>query len=277
MQSLRGILFVFITLVGIASSPPAGAAFVPWDPLVADSWIIEMPTDPKIAIHTVNAGDYEVGFDRARNDGSGRGLKALKFSDGQVNTGHLASDVLAGQFTIVNTGDNRTFADLVLVVAINAAALPGGFAMSLAVAGDVPYAFDPVTDFGYYDHPTWSAGRPSGYYSGTSPPGSPLTHAFDSGMVTVWAAQGVNVGPLGGSVAFDYAFANLPGAAAFSVYGLGAGKDFIYHTNRSVLDAHDPLAPVSTFEVAPEPVTLALMACGAVALWRQKRWFVGDR
>jgi len=60
-----------------ASASAAWAAFVPWDPLVADSWIIEMPSDPKIAMRTVNAGDYDVGFDRARNDGSGRGMKAL--------------------------------------------------------------------------------------------------------------------------------------------------------------------------------------------------------
>ena len=277
MRSSRRVAFALTSFVVFAWASATWAAFVPWDPLVADSWIIEMPSDSKIAVHTVNAGDYDVGFDRARNDGSGRGLKALKFSDGQINTGHLASHLLAGQFMITNTGDNRTFADLVLVVAIDATALPGGFAMSLGVAGQPPYAFEPATEFGYYDHPTWGAGRPSGYYSETSPTGSPLGRDFDSGMVTVWAAQGVNVGPNGGSVTFDYAFANLPGTAAFSVYGLGAGKDFIYHTNRSVLDAHDPLAPVSTFEVAPEPVTLALLACGAVTLWRKKRWFVGGR
>lgn len=271
MRSAKGVAFALTTFVVFASAPAAWAAFVPWDPLVADSWIIEMPSDLKIAMHTVNAGDYDVGFDRARNDGSGRGLKALKFSDGQINTGHLASDLLAGQFMITNTGDNRTFADLVLVVAIDATALPGGFAMSLAVAGQAPYAFDPVTDFGYYDHPTWGAGRPSGYYSGTSPTGSPLGRDFDSGMVTVWAAQGVNVGPLGGSVTFDYAFANLPGTAAFSVYGLAAGRDFIFHTNRSVIDAHDPLAPVSTFEVVPEPATLTLFVYGAVVFWGRKR------
>ena len=81
----------------------------------------------------------------------------------------------------------------------------------------------------------------------------------------------MNVGPLGGSVAFDYAFTNLPGAAVFSVYGLTSGRDFIYHTNRSVIDANDPLAPVSTFEVAPEPVTLVLLACGAGLVWGRKR------
>ncbi len=277
MRSSRRVAFALTSFVVFAWASATWAAFVPWDPLVADSWIIEMPSDSKIAVHTVNAGDYDVGFDRRRNDGSGRGLKALKFCDGQLNTGHLVSDLLAGQFAITNTGDNRTFADLVLVVAIDAAGLPGGFAMSLAVAGQAPYAFDPATEFGYYDHPTWGAGRPSGYYSETSPTGSPVGRAFDSGMVTVWAAQGVNVSPLGGSVTFDYAFADLPGTAAFSVYGLAAGRDFIYHTNRSVIDAHDPLAPVSTFEVAPEPATLALMACGALALWRKKRWFVGGR
>jgi len=267
----RGIVCTLVVLAYLAAASAGQAAFVPWDPLVADSWIIEMPSDPKLALHTVNAGDYEIGFDRARNDGSGRGLKALRFAFGGASTGHLASDSLVGQFAVTNTGDNRTFADLVLVVAIDAPALPGGFAMWLAVAGQAACAFDPATDFGYYDHPTWDAGRPSGYYSETSPTGAPFTHGFDSGMVTVWAAQGVNAGPNGGTVAFDYAFEGLPGTAVFSVYGLAAGKDFIYHTNRSVTDANDPLAPVSTFEVTPEPATLALVACGAVVAWGRKR------
>ena len=271
MRFVRGLDLALAVLVCLAGACVARAAFVPWDPLVGDSWIIEMPTDPKLPMHTVNAGDYDIGFDRARNDGSGRGLKALKFSYGGADTGHLVSDSLAGRFAVTNTGDTRTFADLVLLVAIDAPALPGGFAMSLGVAGQAPYAFDPTTDFGYYDHPTWHAGRPGGYYSETTPTGAPLAHAFDSGMVMVWAAQGVNVGPLGGSVAFDYAFANLPGAAVFSVYGLTSGRDFIYHTNRSVIDANDPLAPVSTFEVVPEPATLVLLACGAGLVWGRKR------
>ena len=271
MRFLRGVAFALAVLVCLAGASAGRAAFVPWNPLVGDSWIIETPTDPKLPMHTVNAGDYEIGFDQARNDGSGRGLKALTFSCGGPDTGHLVSATLAGRFAVTNTGDNRTFADLVLLVAIDAPALPGGFAMSLGVAGQAAYAFDAVADFGYYDHPTWDAGRPSGYYSETTPTGAPLAHAFDSGMVTVWAAQGVNVGPLGGSVAFDYVFTDLPGAAVFSVYGLTSGRDFIYHTNRSVIDANDPLEPVSTFEVAPEPATLVLLACGAGLVRGRKR------
>jgi hypothetical protein len=271
VRFVREVAFALTVLVCFAETSVSRAAFVPWDPLVADSWIIEMPDDPKLALHTVNAGDYEIGFDRRRNDGSARGLKALKFFLGGAGNGHLVSDALTGRFNITNTGDNRTFADLVLVVAIDAPALPGGFAMSLGVAGQAAYAFDPATDFGYYDHLTWDAGRPSGYYSGTTPTGAPLTHAFDSGMVTVWAAQDVNIGPNGGSVAVDYAFENLPATAVFNVYGLGAGKDFIYHTNRPVVDANEPLEPVSTFEVAPEPAVLALLACGMAAVSGRKR------
>jgi hypothetical protein len=257
-------------LVLLASASAACAAFSPWDPLTSDSWIAVSPTDPKLPMHTVNAGDYGVGFDVAKKNLGARGLNALKFLYGGADTGHLVSNSLTGSFAVENTGDSRTFADLVLLVAIDAPSLPGGFALSLGVQGQAPYAFNAATDFGFYDPAAlgYDAGRPSGYYSATTPHASPLAYLFTSGMVSVWAAQGVNLGPLGGSVTFDYAFAGLPGTAVFSVYGYDADTDWIYHTNRDVIDANDSGLPVSTFEVVPEPSTLVLLVFGLAAAWK---------
>ena len=256
-------------LVLFASASAAHAAFSPWDPLTSDSWIAVSPTDPKLPMHTVNAGDYGVGFDVAKKNLGARGLNALKFLYGGADTGHLVSNSLTGSFAVENTGDSRTFADLVLLVAIDAPSLPGGFALSLGVHNGTPYAFTPATDFGFYD-PTasgYDAGRPSGYYSATTPQASPLAYLFTSGMVSVWAAQGANLGP-GGSLTFDYTFTGLPGTAVFSVYGYDADTDWIYHTNRGLIDVNDSGLPVSTFEVAPEPSTLVLVAFGLAAAWK---------
>ncbi len=262
----------------------ARAQFVPWGALVAgpgpdyESWIYYGAGDTTLTLHTVNAGDYQVTFDQAKNNGGARGLNALKFSWGGANTGHLVSDSLAGSFAVENTGDNRTFADLVLLVAIDAMSLPPGFAFSLGVQGETPYAFDPATEFGHYDPAAlgYDAGRPSGYYpgwppegafpDGTSPAASPVAYSFASGMVTLWGAPGVDLGPLGDSVTFDYAFTDLPGPAVFSVYGYDSDTDWIYHTNRGRLDLNDTGRPISTFEVAPEPATLGLLAAGLALL-----------
>jgi hypothetical protein len=67
-------------------------------------------------------------------------------------------------------------------------------------------------------------------------------------MVTTYAVEGAALGP-GGSITVDYAFANLPGTAVFSVYGEDANVGWVFHTNRSVIDANRPAEPVSTFEV----------------------------
>ena len=246
------------------------AAFVPWEPLTSDSWIVISPSNPKLTMHTANGGDYLVGFDQAASGNRARGLNALVFSYGGSTTGHLASLQTSGQFAVQNAGNARTFSDLLLVVAINAPALPQGFAMTLGPAGQTPYVLDPAADFGYYDHPAWATGRPSGYYSLTSPQGEPVAYAFASGMVSVFAAQGANLGP-SGSVTFDYAFTGLPGRAVFSVYGLDAEVGWIYHTNRAVTDLNSPTSPLSTFEVTPEPSALALVACGAAFLARRRR------
>jgi len=276
----RTVRLALALLVLFASASAACAAFSPWDPLVTaaapdyESWIYFGGSDPKLTMHTVNAGDYSVGFDIAKTNKSGavtgaRGMNALKFSYGGSDTGHLVSHALTGGFDVKNTGDNRTFADLLLLIAIDAPALPTGFALSLGVQGQAPYAFNVATDFGFYDPAAlgYDAGRPSGYYSATTPQASPLAYLFTSGMVSVWAAQGVDLGPAG-SVTFDYTFTGLPNTAVFSVYGYDADTDWIYHTNRGLIDVNDSGLPVSTFEVAPEPGTLALVAFGLAAAWK---------
>ena len=282
---LRTVRPALALLVLLASASAACAAFSPWDPLVTaaapdyESWIYFGGSDPKLTMHTVNAGDYSVGFDVARQNKSGqvtgaRGMNALKFSYGGSDTGHLVSGSLSGSFTVKNTGDNRTFADLVLLVAIDAPSLPGGFALSLGVQGQAPYVFNAATGFGFYDPAAsgYDAGRPSGYYSATLTSESPIAYSFTSGMVSLWGAPGVNLGPLGGSVTFDYAFTGLPGKAVFSVYGYDpdptADIDWIYHTNRDVADGNDPGAALSTFEVVPEPSTLVLVAFGLALAWK---------
>jgi hypothetical protein len=254
---------------------PAGAAcagFIPWDLSVADSWIVTDPGAVKPVIHTVNGGDYAMGFDVAAGN-KARGMNALKFKYGGVSTGHLVSSSLTGSFIVENTGNARTFKDLLLLVAIDADALPSGFTFSLGTTSPPDYSFTPSADFGYDDHPTWSTGRPSGYYSATSPAGEPVAYSFSKGMVTVFAAQDVNLAPSGGTVTFNYAFTDLPGRAVFSVYGFDTEVGWIYHTNRAVGSG-----TLSTFEVAPEPATLALVAVGAAAaLARRSRCPVRGR
>lgn len=245
---------VLLVLTGSA------AAFTPWDPLVNDSWVYFGPPQSRLTMHTVNGGDYEVGFDQARNDHGARGMNALRFSSGGTNVGHLSTSLQTGSFGVGNVGDARSFTDLLILVAIDAPALPADFAMSLGAAGSARQ-FDPTADFGFYEHPEYSAGRPSGYYSATSPAGEDIAYDFDAGMVSVYAAQDVSLGP-GGSVMFDYAFEHLPGRAVFSVYGFDAGLGWIYHSNRGVIDAHNAAGSVSTFEVIPEPAVIWLMLAG---------------
>lgn len=269
----RVVLALGLLVLGVGAR--GAGAIEPWGALRDDSWIAFDPTDPKMTLRPVNAGvSYGVGFDQAAPGNKARGMNALVFSWGGSNTGHLVSPDLAGSFEVSNTGDSRTFADLVLVVAIDAPTLPFGFSLSLGVTGKTMYAFDPPADFTFYDRADDDTGRPSGYYSITSPSGEWIAYDFPSGMVTAWAAQGVDLGP-GGTVGFDYAFTNPPGRAVFSVYGYDADIGWIYHTNRAVIDANNTGKPISTFEVLPEPGTLALVALGAAVLAGRRRQWTG--
>jgi hypothetical protein len=271
-MAVTRIVFVALlaaTILGTAAA--AQAAFIPWDPLTADSWIYVAAPQTRIKMHTVNAGDYEIGFDQAATGNRSRGMNALTFSYGGQSTGHLAAADLAGTFGVTNGGNTRTFKDLLVLVAIDAASLPAGFSMSLGVSGQAAYTFNTATDFGYYDQPAWDTGRPSGYYSITSPRREGIAYDFERGMVTVYAAQNVALGP-GQSATLAYAFQHLPGRAVFSVYGYDADIGWVYHTNRAVIDARQPTAPfLSTFEVTPEPATLALLAAGAALIAGRRR------
>lgn len=236
------------------------ADFVPWDDLVDDSWIAHRPEDEKLVIHTVNAGDYDVGFDQARSSNGARGMNSVKLSHGGTNIGHMVSYEPVGSFEIQNTGDH-VFSDLLILVAVAADSLPANFAFSLAGR-----TFDRESDFGFYDAAGFDAGRPSGYYSVTNPPAERLGYDLDSGMVTIMGLTGLSLGGATPAITVDYAFENLPSRAVFSAYGVREGIDWIFHTNRGLTDANDPGRPVSTFEViVPEPVTGALLAAGVVA------------
>lgn len=271
MLILRHVPFALLALlIGISA---AEAAFIPWEPLTGDSWIYTGAAgQTRLKMHTVNGGDYEIGFDQAAGGNRSRGMNALRFSYGGLSTGHLIATDLAGTLGVTNGGDARTFRDILVLVAIDAASLPADFSMSLGISGQAAYTFNTATDFGYYDQPTWDTGRPSGYYSITSPKREGIAYDFERGMVTVFAAQNVALGP-GGSTTLTYAFQHLPGTAVFSVYGYDADIGWIYHTNRAVIDARQPTSPVSTFAVAPEPSTLALLAVRtALAVRRRSRW-----
>ncbi|MFB3890562.1 MAG: PEP-CTERM sorting domain-containing protein [Phycisphaerae bacterium] len=267
---MRMLGFVAPALALLVLSASAQAAFTPWDALPADSWIYAGTSQTRIKLYTANAGAYDVGFDVAQANHSARGENALKFSLSGSTNGHLVSSQLAGSFGVANVGGTRTFSDLVILVAIDAPSLPGDFAMSLALHGTTAYNFS-AADFAYYTQGANATGRPSGYYSVTSPSSEGVAYSFSSGMVTLFAAQGANLAPAS-TVTFDYSFTDLPGTAVFSVYGLDPSVGWIYHTNRSVIDANNPSSPVSTFEVVPEPAAALLAGFGLLAaLWKRRK------
>jgi len=247
------------------------AASEPWDPLVGDSWI----GPGTINMYPANKqAPYVVRFNDARTDDIAAGMNAFRFSltaDGN-SIGHFFSTAWTGDFFVRNfsglDGQGYDYSDFLMLVAVDANALPAGFSLSLDADGSnegTVVLTEP--NFFYYDHPDYQTGRPSGYYSVTDPNGEPLAGLFDasgfdysfdadslrrpceSGMVSVVAFSGVSLLRSGGALAIDYHFENLGASAAFAVYGYRDG--LIKYTNRAVLDKNDSQSFVSTFEVIP--------------------------
>lgn len=282
-----------------AGAAPVQAALTqPWDPLVMytdpggagqwESWLRPSNQDPTLPLYTVNGGTYGVGFDLQNKKGQASGMKALTFSYQGASTGHMVAQTPAGQFSVLNTGDNRTFTDLVLLVAIDADSLPATFAMSLGLAGQAA-GYD-ASDFVWYDPAAlgYLSGRPAGYFGETSPTREDLAYDFTAGMISLIALRGADLGPQVGSApgeaVIDYAFTDLPGRAVFSVYGYDDARGWIYHTNRSTLETGNESTPISTFEVPatvepggrpiPEPMTLwltGLAGCALIGYVRRRR------
>ena len=249
-------------------------AFVPWDALIDDpnlgpGWL---KSDLWANyIYTVNGDAYQLAFGLARSDGGPRGMNALKFSVGTTTIGHHETESQEGYFDILNTGDNNSYEDLLLLVSIESQSLPPDFGLVIAVdcndsIGDPPtcgisYRFDPNTDFSFYDPDVlgYDTGRPSGLYWKTTPTREPLSYLFDRGMVTVYGLKQVQLGPNGSSVRVYYDFDDLNTSAVFSVYGSVSRHDktsgetqvTVYHTNRAVANPDNPLEEVSTFAVIP--------------------------
>jgi hypothetical protein len=265
-MSMRASLGAVILL---ASAAIAQAAFIPWDPLVKlangkESWIAYPENTTKLNMYAANGGTYAVGFDQVPDSVTpAKGMNSLKFSYGGVDGGKGVSSNLTDSFTVKASG-GRAMTDVLLLIAIDAPLLPAGFGLTLTPSVGSAYTFNPAADFGYYDHPAYETGRPSGYYGATSPTREDVAYDFDNGMVTVLALPGANLSSTQ-PITFNYAFTDLPGRAVFSVYGRASGSAYIYHTNRAVPDASDATGAFSTFEVAPEPATLALAALGAAA------------
>ncbi|MCF7958914.1 MAG: hypothetical protein K9M57_10745, partial [Phycisphaerae bacterium] len=246
-------LFSAILLL-LAISPIIHADYIPWDALTADSWIMS-PDQIAPNMYPVNAADcndintsYPVSFVQAATGDKARGMNALKFIHGGQMEGHMVSQDKAGNFKITNTGDSNVFTDILLLVAIDATHLAPDFSMTLNLEGQPPYYLN-QDDFAFYSSPL---GRPSGFYSITTPENDPISYASQTAMVTVFGVTGVTGLPaLGGTITIEYSFDSVPAPVVFSVYGY-VGTDpepSIYHTNRSLIDTHNNKKNVSTFAV----------------------------
>jgi len=288
--------------------------YVPWTPLTQDphpdqpdklgppTWI--GAGNVTMYAHTAGGGiaEYPVGFNDANQDtGDAAGNDSLQFQYGGVRLEHHVGPP-AGSFEIYNGGGgggggggtkNRTFNDVLLLVAVDAPLLDGEFSLSLRQSGQPTYTVLDRSHFAYYDPtPTglnWATGRPSGNhadYLQDLDPGHPdppavvlgsfgasyraeLAYCFDKGMASVFALQGIDVAQ-DGSKGVDYIFEGLPGKAVFSLYGYRSSENRIKRTNQSVSQSVDPDG-FTTFEVAPEPASVLLMSVGAVACLVRKR------
>ena len=304
-----------VSAVLLATASPGRAnGYVPWSPLTQDlhpdqtSYPGELgqPTwigggNATIYAHAPGGSvvEYALGFNDANQDnGDPAGNDSLQFGYGGQRVGHFVGST-ADSFEICNSGgggggggggsSNRTFNDVLLLVAIDSASLSEDFSLSLRQTGQPTWTVLDRSHFVYYD-PTetgldWATGRPSGNhadYRQVLPDGHPdlpvvvlgsfgasdreeLAWCFDKGMASVFALQGIDVVE-DGSAGVDYVFEGLPGKAVFSLYGYRNTENRIKRTNQSVAPGD-----YTTFEVAPEPASMLLMSVGAVACLVRRR------
>lgn len=267
MSGNRIVIALVIGLVLAAAANCVQADFKPWDDLTSSppNWI----ATNSVNMHAANipGASYPVSFNAA-SGGKASGMSALVFEDWDSTSSHHVSRDLTGSVDVLATG-NKGFSTVLVLIAVDAASLPGDFGLTLN-----GYTCNPAADFVYYDGMEHPLGRPSGYYpTATDPEGEQIAYDFNSGMVTVLAFTNITLKPAAGTVpavnyALDYSFENLPARAVFSVYGLQTGGTKIQHTNRGLPENG---GAVSTFEVLPEPASLALLACGAAGLLRRRR------
>ncbi len=256
----RIVIALVLGLVPAAAACPALADFTkPWKELDANggaNWISLKTID----MYAANRPDtsYPVSFNTV-SGGKASGMTALMFAD--KTDAHHQSTYQTGSVDVLATG-KKAFTTVLVLIAIKATSLPGDFGLTLN-----GYTCDPATYFVYYDGTAYAAGRPSGYYpDATDPEGEQIAYDFQSGMVTVLAFPEITLAE-GSNYTLNYSFDNLPAKAVFSVYAMPDGEP-IHHTNRGLPENG---SAVSTFEVLPEPASLALLACGFAALHRRRR------
>ena len=249
--------------------------------------------------HTVGGSiiQYTLGFNEAK-DGDPAGNDSMRFQyDGQQFGHHVGA--MADSFTIRNEGgtkkpDEKTFNDILLLVAIDAASLGDDFSFSVRQAGAASYTRLDSSHFVYYD-PTetglgYDTGRPTGNHADfrqvaedgyTGPLGlvsgsygaaysEDLAYDFPKGMVSIFALEDIDVAVgADGSKDVDYLFEGLPGKAVFSIYGYREWEGYLRRTNQSVAPGD-----FTTFEVAPvpEPASLPIVSFGgALCVLRRRR------
>jgi len=281
LMSVMGVL-ILAGWAGAGASQKT--AYVPWDALIDDpnlgpNW--QLSPEWATYLYSIDGGAYPLAFGLARTDGGPRGLNALKLVVDGNDTGHHETTARQGFFDVINTGDNNTFTDLLLMIAVDAGRLNESFGLTLATDVNTvdgsghpyEYVFDPQADFVYYDpcRLGYDTGRPSGLYWNTIPDYEPTTYLYNQGMISIYALKKVNLAP-GTGARIYYSFTGLDCRAVFNVYGSVQKKDKstgltvtqVYHTNRAVADPNDPAAQVSTFAVIPPRWILDLDGNGCV-------------
>jgi hypothetical protein len=266
------VMFVSVSAYAQVAEPN-DVSFMPWGALeslegIGPNWL--QSDEWTEYLYTVNDKAYALAFGLARSDGGPRGANALKFVQDGEAVGHHVAEQVQGSFEVANTGDNNTFEDLVIMVALDADQLNADFAFRMWTdANDSLVTFDSARDFVWYDPCAlgYDTGRPSGIYGLTTPSYEPLTYLFNQGMITLYSFEQVNLEP-GVSVRFHYDFDYLQTRAVFNVYGSvnKKGETTIYHTNRSVANPQNLEEQVTTFAVTPPYLQADLDGNGLINL-----------